>query len=531
MRPSEALPHEAVLPALVWLAACAVAAVAAGWTVWRARGSTWSPSTWMGVFAATCLGGAVRVLLVPRTPEIRWRLDLAFSEFGLEDATKYGIGWPLAVKAWVAMTGWRWEAPFELSQVLGTLLIPAAAVLAHQMPGSPRRAEAAAFVVATTPLLAWYANTDGPFAADALLVVVAAYGILAFGEREAVAPLALAGAATVLDVQLRIESALLVPLLVALAALTWPAPRWRTSTPWIVGGVSALAMLPHLGLVGVPTLLEAARRSAHPANAVDAWSRFRFAAFTTGIQGSAWLLLTAVGLGAARVPRGLRAWAFVGLVVSAALVPGVAIAPTAFSVLRYQHRSLVFAALLAAWGLARCWDHGRFGRLAAVVLAALAVADLRIAGQSSVLGRELAFVQSALPEVPDGCEIFTWSAQGDRSLAPPRWVSMLGERDHVWRDIVRDDVPTDGRCVVYYRSGGCGPHYVPTPETPPPLDPVCAAFEDAWRLTPLSVGELAPDPVGPMGVENHAVGVPISVGFFRVTALAPTRESTRADPP
>ncbi len=524
MRPSEALPQAAVLPALVWLGACVVAALAAAVMALRALpGRRWG-STALGVGLSTLLGGAVRLLLVPRTPEIRWRLDLSFSEFGLEDATKYGIGWPLFVKAWVALTGWRWQAPFDLNQLLGTLLIPAAAALAHRMPGARRRAEAVAFVVATTPLLAWYANTDGPFAADALLVVAAAYGVLAYGQTGALAPLLFAAAVTVLDVQLRIESVLLLPLLLALAVLTWPSERWRTLAPWGVAAVAALALLPHLGLVGVPTVLEAARRSAHPANAVDAWSRFRFAAFTPGIQGIGWVLLALVGLGASRVPVGLRGWAFGGLVVSAALVPGVAIAPTAFSVLRYQHRSLVFAALLAGWGLARCIDHGRFGRAAAVALGMVAIFDLRLAAQSSVLGRELAFVQAALPKVPDGCEIFAWSAQGDRTLAPPRWVSMLAERDHLWRDIVRDDVPTDGRCVVYYRSGGCGPHYVPTPQVPPPLDPVCAAFEASWRLTPLSVGVIDPDPVGPMGVENHAVGVPIEVGFFRVSDLAPARE-------
>lgn len=521
MRPSEALPEPAVVPAIVLIVAGGVMFAALAACV---RPKAWTPESrseaW-GVGLATLLGALVRGSVVPRTPEIRWRLDLAFSEFGLEDATKYGLGWPLAVKAWVAATGWRWQAPFELNQVLGTLLIPAAAAVAHQLPGPRYRARAVAFVVATTPLLAWFSNTDAPFAADALLLSLATYGVLAYGVSGARAPLILAASAAVIDVQLRVESALLLPLLVVLAVAMWPAARWRSATPWIAAWATALAMVPHVGLVGVPTMLEAARRSAHPANAADAWARFRFAAFTPGIQGSAWVLLAGVGLGIAQVPRRVRAWTLAGLVVSAALVPGVAIAPTAFSVLRYQHRSLLFAAWLAGWALARLYEAGGVRRAGAGLLAMVAILDLRLAAQSSILGRELAFVQQGLASVPDGCEIFAWSTQGDRTLAPPRWLSMLQGRDHTWRDIVRDDVPRDGRCVVYYRSGGCGPHYVPTPEAPPPRDPVCAAFEDAWTLHPLVTAALDADPVGPMGVDNHAVGRPIEVGFFRVSVVAP----------
>jgi hypothetical protein len=236
-----------------------------------------------------------------------------------------------------------------------------------------------------------------------------------------------------------------------------------------------------------------------------------------------WALIVAapIGLLFGPVSWRVRLWAAVMLWSAAATIPDVAPTETAFSVARYQLRSLPYAALLAGlgadalWSVRPAWEAGaRAGRILAAGFAVAALFGLRLGATESVLKTEYDFFRAHLDTIPSECAVMTWRSQGDTTLFVPLHLSRLRGLEHRWLDIARDEVPATG-CVWYYKSGGCAENYRRT-KGGGPQHPVCATFEAAHTLRPVAEVALAADPVGPMGRRDQLDGLPIPVGFFEV---------------
>ncbi|HMV70476.1 MAG TPA: glycosyltransferase family 39 protein, partial [Myxococcota bacterium] len=479
-------------------------------------------------FALLTLGGiALRYLAAPATPEMRWRLGFAYDPrwswelwwngwpaMGVEDIQKYGLGWPMLARVAVLLLGRSEAIPFLINPVIGGLCVALMVGLVRAVGGSPTAALWAGFSVAVTPLMVWYAHTDGPFAADALFTLLSLWATARYLGTWDRRYLVIGVCAVVSAAQMRVESASTGVAAALLGVAMWERLPWRRPEAYAAVAAATLLLAPHAILISDQLQRELQARYAEGNTHDEPLTIYSFLFTNPTMQSSA--LILALPLGALLGPLSwrLRAWALALMMASALTIPDVVPTETAFSVARYQMRAMPFAALLA--GLGAAWLHALPPRrLLGGAFAVAALVGLRLAGTVSVMKSEYDFFAAHLGDVPQPCVIMTWRSQGDTALYVPLHLSRLRGLDHRWLDVVRDEVPAQG-CVWYYRSSGCAQHYRASGEGE--RHAACADFEARWAPRPVAELAMSPDPVGPMGLANRLPGVPIPVGFFEVRA-------------
>ncbi len=514
--------HAALGPAVAVLWAAWALLLGTGATgLWRMgqRGALRQPQV-LAVLGLVGFAVVLRFGLPDPTPEMRWRLVFAYRPglYGLTDIEKYGLGFPLLVRTVVAFVGADLRVPYVLNALLGGFAVVPMVGLVRALGASRSAALWSGFVLAVTPMLVWYAHTDGPFAADAVFTLTALWGVAAYARTGRALWLAVAAAAFVSTAQMRVESVLTGAAAVALA-LVLPAFSWRRPAPWVAAGAALLALLPHLGLVLPGALGTVDMRAGSTSDATWQDLVASWIAFEPTVQSIVLIVLAPLGLLAPGLSRPVKLWSVVVFLVFASLSPDIEPTQTAFSVIRYQIRSLLPWAWMAGLGLDLVVQ--RMGRGAGALAVAGCLLGLSLATTSSMLGREHEVFRSGFGLVPSPCTMVSYLSQGDVALSPPTHLSVLTGADHRWRDL-DDKLPATG-CVVYWRSSGCTGHYQDGVEDPHGLHPACAEFEATWRLEPLYAAQVEPDPVGPMGIPNRFPGVPIPVGFYRVVGRRDAR--------
>jgi hypothetical protein len=474
------------------------------------------------LLACAAAATALRLWAAPQTPEIRWRLEYAWSEFeaiGLADVREYGLGWPLLVRLVGAVVGRSPDLPFTINAVLGGLTVLPIAGFARALGAGEAAARWCAFAMAVMPLAVFFGHTDAPMPGDALFSWIGLFGTARYATRPSAEAMMVAVAGIVCGAQFRLEAAATAPAALTLAMALGRSFPWRRRETWLGAAAVVLLLVPHGFLVGSSLLVEANTRASERTPLLH-FGWHHFVVVNPETQAWVWLALTPVGLLFGPVRRSVRAWALAWMMLMGSLVPDLHAGATTVSVNRYQLRSLPFAAFLGGLGAAAV---GRVtGWPGAAAMALAAGQGYGIATRETILSREYAFFREALPRVASPCTILSLMTQNDTTLYPPWVVSGMTGLEHRWLDIERDEVPAAG-CAVYYRASGCSNHYQGAFDVGAvgPNHPICAGFESRWRMTPLATVELAPDERGPMGRRNQLPGEPIRVGFYRMDGPAP----------
>ncbi|MFM2161911.1 MAG: hypothetical protein RLZZ383_1423 [Pseudomonadota bacterium] len=471
------------------------------------------------------LGVLLASTLAPATPEMRWRLGFAYDPaplvtlltgdrppMGIEDVQKYGLAWPLAVRAAVTVWGPDPDVPFLLTPWIHGLGVLAAAQLARALGATAVGSAWVAFAFATSPLLVWFGHTDGPFPADALFGLLTLGATARYANTHRMRDLVVASCAMVVAAQCRVESVTTGVFAVLLAVAMADRFPWRSPLPYVAAALTTSLLVPHAMLVHDQVWREASGRYATDEPTRQVWTANRWLFTNATMQAWVWIALWPVGAVLGGLAARRRLWAFGVMVAAASTVSDILPLQTSFSVARYQLRSLPFAALLG--GLGAAWvASGRRALWGGLAVVLAAVAGLRGARTASVLRTEYAFFEDHLGEVPRGCTVMTWRSQPDTTLFVPLHLSRLLGLGHRWLDIAHDAVPATG-CVWYYRSGGCSQHY--RAGEAGERHPVCTSFEAAWTGRAVAEQALTSDPYGPMGIENQRPGTPIPVGFYEL---------------
>jgi hypothetical protein len=434
----------------------------------------------------------------------------------------YGLGMPTWAESLVTVFGRQQAVILHSNAALGALSIALLATWMHSFGASPRARAWAAWACALTPLLIRFSHTDVqtiPEIALVLLALVSLERSRDLGRLDAVLAGCCLGAAT----HFRPEA----PLLTA-AIAAWPLVRgmpgawWRQrglpfvattaaiTAPWAVAILLRLQAV-HAGELPTPLPMG---NSPH-ALIKHGWRHLVTLdpAFTSPLAAASMF----GGLLARGTPRGIRLW--MGLLILCFSVLNPVDAWTSAGgegllLARYQLRVLPFAAALTGLAIDALLGARPALRWPVRVLMALGwCAVLPVAYTPTLVDTEHAFFHEALPEVPEGCEIWTLRIGMDATLVPERFESRLAGQEHRWRDLRDGHEPIgDGACVVWYRSGQCWADVPPHDGTPDTLQPGCARFEQRHPLQPLRVTALEGAP--PL-YEDLTTSRP-EVGFFWV---------------
>lgn len=492
--------------------------VPAGLARWKALSLPWK-SALVALIAAALL---YRVLGVEETPEIRVRLQWAyFPEVGpgtAEAIYKYGLGLPFLSRTAVLIGGVHESSVFWMNRVLGTMSVVVMMMLVRGLGANRATAFCAGFALAITPLHVRYSVIDSPFTADTFFMLLMMWSLVTWLREGRWTLWWGALGAGVIVTQMRIESVLVWPMAALLCWAVADNKALRDHRVWKGLLIVGIALIPHLSLVGPQFLHEVGYRNTS-ASGVRVLSKFWWMMLTPSIQPSILVALTVVGLGAAGVPWRVRLWAAVGLTVNAAILPEVRPRELAFSIARYQMRSLPYAAVLAGVGLGELFrtTWSRYIGLASVVVAS--VQSYRLTRPRTLLTKEHHFVREILPSLPTPCRIYTIAPNSDTTLYPPTYLShFAGRPTDEWQSIETLKEWTVWRremeqldCRLYYRSSKCSENYEINPSE---LD-VCRLGESQMRLTPLHEVQLPPDPMSAMGIAD-STGEPLIIGFYRI---------------
>ncbi len=227
--------------------------------------------------------------------------------------------------------------------------------------------------------------------------------------------------------------------------------------------------------------------------------------------------MTAAVFGLFVGPRGSVAWCALGALFLSFLLCSTIISDVHLLNARYHLTAMPLYLLLAGNGLDAAARVTRIDRLrypwsavatsALVVgLAATAVAPLPAVLRTTTPDHEYRFLQEALHEVPNGCDIYYPDTGWDHGLRAQPGLSTSAGRRHRWLPLERWDPTSQQRCAVFFRSSACSavgdPRYRPLRER-------CRTLADA------STGEIETRAVPniPMRGEEYASN-PVQIGIF-----------------
>lgn len=408
---------------------------------------------------------------------------------------------------------------FHVVACFGALTVPLVGLLTLRLGGGWVAGAVAAVALGGLGLHVRYSHTDAPQVVEGALVVIGALlcagdGLSSRRTRWA------AGLSLGLAASMRPEGIVLPALVVGWA---WLCRQGSSARALLLLGMCATVLAlpdfvsilafgrslqdPSLGLQQGHGLLRYG--SAH----LVVWST----AFVPSLL-SVWVLLAPSGRPALRATMATAAL----LVAVGALVPNEYWSIALFEswcLARHQLRVLSWMVVLVGVGVEAMVDRLALGLpvltaplgVVAVLGAGLATATtLPEAYASFTPAEEYQFVRAHLPEVRAGCTIATLHLEGDMSLVLPELLTQSVGVPHTWTAL--DALPSDGSCVVYYRSAACTAVSFKTLDTDR-----CASFEQAHMLTPLAVGGL----VDRGWLFERYGGAPVRVGFYRVGSGAP----------
>jgi hypothetical protein len=371
------------------------------------------------------------------------------------------------------------------------------------------------FAFAVTPLLVRFGHTDSPFPVDALFSLLTFLGVARYARDLDDRWLLVALASVVTVAQMRLESIADAGLALLLAVALSPGFPWRDRRTWSAVLAAIVLLVPHAWLMADQLLYELSYRYDDVEEQRDRFGLTHYLFFNPTMQARLLIVALPLGLLHAELSWRVRLWAFASMMLVGSVLLTAHPHETSYAIARYQLRAMPHAALLAGLGMA--WLVNRFpSPVMRLALIGGCLASLPMAARPSLLTREHEVFREHLPAVGSPCTVLTLLDDKDTTLAPPVHLSKLGGYDHVWLDVTRDAVPTEG-CVAYWKSSTCTMHYLTPAVQTGDRAPACADFERAWMLEPIGEAELEPDPYGPMGLRVQRPDELVPVGFYRVT--------------
>lgn len=508
--------------AMVWVLA------RAGWWAFKAVRDPEQRADVRIVTALAVVAWVVRFAAPSQMHDINLRVLLPGPSAG-QFMSYYG----LATLAWTTMWSRVFPAThamlFEVGAVTSAFTVPALWAVLRDLGLSRRTTLWSVALFLLHPGFVWFGHTDMQMVPSVFLWLLGLHGLSRWMRTGSGIDALTASAAIALASQFRPAAPLL-----ALVAGAWLASRWRDlpRDRWLMLG-PALALLivtPHLANMGVRAIIpqhDAEASVSHLLQSVTVADGGLPGVFAYGPEHLPMLddvytsrLTSAVilfGLFAGDASLKLR----VGLGLAWFLLSfngGVWSAKDgAYMVVRLQWMSMVMSIPLFGIGMTTLLD--MVGPRWRVLVGAAGVAALaqRTAHAFARPGEvvEWDFLEETLPTVPDGC--FIYRVHGNRTLAPPEFLSPEVGREHTWLRLAENEVkvglPTitpgseddpgrDADCRLYYRPGECFTRREGTvlirrtlaeaqaQTEMAELSPTCAEVEAGLEITPLVTTEI-----------------------------------------